>query len=134
MTVFALGGTTYGMAEESLAFYALVITVLIAAGYDALTGAAVVLLGCGIGTLGSTINRSRPASRRGSPSVSISDGLIGRLVILLVGLAIGIFFVLRYADRVKRDPEVGVHDMKAENERISARERGRQSSSRARTR
>ena len=37
------------MAEESLAFYALVITVLIAAGYDALTGAAVVLLGCGIG-------------------------------------------------------------------------------------
>ena len=56
MTVFAIGGTTYGMAEESLAFYALVITVMIAAGYDALTGAAIVLLGCGIGTLGSTIN------------------------------------------------------------------------------
>src|SRR3954468_6629527 len=35
MIVFALGGTSYGMAEESLAFYALVITVLIAAGYDA---------------------------------------------------------------------------------------------------
>ena len=51
MTVFALGGTTYGMAEESLAFYSLVIAVMIAAGYDALTGAAVVLLGCGIGTL-----------------------------------------------------------------------------------
>src|SRR5918995_5956301 len=46
MGVFALGGTTYGMAEESLAFYALVITVMIAAGYDTLTGAAVVLLGC----------------------------------------------------------------------------------------
>ena len=56
MIVFAIGGTTYGMAEESLAFYALVITVMIAAGYDALTGAAIVLLGCGIGTLGSTIN------------------------------------------------------------------------------
>src|SRR5512133_3118610 len=50
MGVFALGGTTYGMAEESLAFYALVITVMIAAGYDALVGAAVLLLGCGIGT------------------------------------------------------------------------------------
>ena len=36
MTVFALGGTTYGMAEESLAFYALIITVMIAAGYDSL--------------------------------------------------------------------------------------------------
>src|SRR5678815_4072986 len=38
MVVFAIGGTTYGMAEESMAFYALVITVMIAAGYDALTG------------------------------------------------------------------------------------------------
>ena len=56
MVVFALGGTTYGMAEESLAFYALIITVMIAAGYDALTGAAIVLLGAGIGVLGSTIN------------------------------------------------------------------------------
>ncbi len=36
MMVFALGGTTYGMAEESLAFYTLVIAVMIAAGYDAL--------------------------------------------------------------------------------------------------
>ena len=45
MMVFALGGSTYGMAEESLAFYILVIAVMIAAGYDALTGAAVVLLG-----------------------------------------------------------------------------------------
>ena len=38
MTVFAIGGTTFGMAEESLAFYALVITVMIAAGYDSLVG------------------------------------------------------------------------------------------------
>src|SRR6478672_11800488 len=56
MSVFALGGTTFGMAEESLAFYVLIITVMIAAGYDALTGASVVLLGAGIGVLGSTIN------------------------------------------------------------------------------
>ena len=56
MIVFAIGGTTFGMAEESLAFYALIITVMIAAGYDSLVGAAILLLGCGIGVLGSTIN------------------------------------------------------------------------------
>jgi uncharacterized ion transporter superfamily protein YfcC len=117
MTVFAIGGTTYGMAEESLAFYALVITVLIAAGYDALTGAAVVLLGCGIGTLGSTINPFATGIASGFAGVSISDGLVGRLVILIVGLAMGIFFVLRYADRVKGNPSKSVvFDMKAENE------------------
>ena len=56
MTVFAIGGTTFGMAEESLAFYVLIITVMIAAGYDALVGALVILLGAGIGVLGSTVN------------------------------------------------------------------------------
>ena len=117
MTVFALGGTTFGMAEESLAFYALVITVMIAAGYDALTGAAIVLLGCGIGVLGSTVNPFATGIASGIAGISISDGIIGRLVILIVGLAIGILFVLRYADRVKKDPSTSVvYHLKAENE------------------
>ncbi|MFL6131378.1 MAG: YfcC family protein [Nocardioidaceae bacterium] len=117
MCVFALGGSTYGMAEESLAFYVLVISVMIAAGYDALTGASVVLLGCGIGTLGSTINPFATGIASGFAGVSISDGLLSRLIILVVGLAVGIFFVMRYADRVKRDPTKSVvRDMKAANE------------------
>ncbi|MGH2392554.1 MAG: YfcC family protein [Candidatus Limnocylindria bacterium] len=126
MTVFALGGTTYGMAEESLAFYVLVITVMIAAGYDALTGAAVVLLGCGIGTLGSTVNPFATGIASGFAGISISDGLLSRLIILIVGLAIGIWFVLRYADRVKRDPAASmVYDMKADHEaRFQVEEEG----------
>jgi uncharacterized ion transporter superfamily protein YfcC len=117
MMVFALGGSTYGMAEESLAFYSLVIAVMIAAGYDSLTGAAVVLLGCGIGTLGSTINPFATGIASGFAGVSISDGLVSRLIILVAGLALGIFFVLRYADRVKRDPDRSVvREMRAANE------------------
>jgi uncharacterized ion transporter superfamily protein YfcC len=117
MSVFALGGTTYGMAEESLAFYALIITVMIAAGYDALVGAALLLLGCGIGTLGSTINPFATGIASGFAGTSIDQGLVLRLFILIVGVAIGIFFVLRYADRVKADPKKSlVYDMKADNE------------------
>jgi uncharacterized ion transporter superfamily protein YfcC len=117
MTVFAIGGTTFGMAEESLAFYALVITVMIAAGYDALTGAAVVLLGCGIGVIGSTINPFATGIASGFAGIPLSDGLVGRAVILLAGLVVGIFFVLRYADRVKADPSASlVYDLKAANE------------------
>src|SRR6478736_4916884 len=117
MGVFALGGTSFGMAEESLAFYALVISVMIAAGYDALVGAAVVLLGCGIGVLGSTVNPFATGIASGIAGIPISDGIIGRLVILIVGLAIGILFVLRYADRVKKDPSTSVvYHLKAENE------------------
>lgn len=56
MGLFALGGTTEGMAEETLVFYVLLTPVMIAAGYDAMTAVAVILLGAGIGCLGSTVN------------------------------------------------------------------------------
>jgi uncharacterized ion transporter superfamily protein YfcC len=104
MIVFALGGTTYGMAEESLAFYVLVITVMVAAGYDSLTGASILLLGCGIGVLGSTINPFATGIASGFAGTGIDAGLVGRLVILVVGTAIGIWWVMRYAARIKADP------------------------------
>jgi uncharacterized ion transporter superfamily protein YfcC len=117
MTVFAIGGTTFGMAEESLAFYVLIITVMIAAGYDALVGAAVILLGAGIGVLGSTVNPFATGIASGFAKVSLSDGLVGRLIILIVGLAFGIWFVLRYAEKVRKDPSRSlVFDMKQANE------------------
>ena len=72
MGIFALGGTSYGMAEETLAFYPLIVTVMIAAGYDALTGAAVIMLGAGIGVLGSTVNPFATGIASGFADVSIS--------------------------------------------------------------
>ncbi len=104
MAIFALGGTSYGMAEESLAFYVLVITVMVAAGYDSLTGAAVILLGCGIGVIGSTVNPFATGIASGFAGTGIDQGLIGRIVILVVGTAIGIWWVMRYAARIKADP------------------------------
>lgn len=117
MAVFALGGTTFGMAEESLAFYVLVITVMIAAGYDALTGAAVILLGAGIGVLGSTVNPFATGIASDFAGTGLDEGLGIRLLLLVVGLAVGIWWVLRYAERVRRDPTASiVYAMKADNE------------------
>jgi uncharacterized ion transporter superfamily protein YfcC len=117
MTVFAIGGTTFGMAEESLAFYVLIITVMIAAGYDAMVGALVILLGAGIGVLGSTVNPFATGIASGFADVSISDGIVLRIVILVVGLAMGIWFVSRYAEQVRHDASKSlVYDMKTDNE------------------
>lgn len=117
MTVFAVGGTTYGMAEESLAFYVLVITVMIAAGYDSMTGAAIVLLGAGVGVLGSTINPFATGIASGFAGVPLNAGIVGRLFLLVFGLIAAIVFVMRYAERVKRDPSRSiVFDMKVDNE------------------
>jgi len=119
MSLFALGGTTFGMAEESLAFYVLVITVMVAAGYDSLTGAAILLLGCGIGVLGSTINPFATGIASGFAGVGIDQGLVGRMIILVIGTAFGIWWVMRYAARVKADPERSL--LGADREAIHAR-------------
>jgi uncharacterized ion transporter superfamily protein YfcC len=117
MTIFAIGGTSYGMAEETLAFYALIITVMLAAGYDGLAAAALILLGAGIGVIGSTVNPFATGIASGFAGTTISEGLIGRVVILVVGAILGILFVMRYAEKVKKDPTKSlIYAAKGENE------------------
>jgi len=117
MALFALGGTTYGMAEETLAFYVILTPVMIAAGYDALVAVAVILLGAGVGVLGSTINAFSTVIASDAAGVSFADGLVLRLIILLVAWAATVAFVMRYAAKVKADPSKSlVFDRKATNE------------------
>ena len=117
MSLFALGGTTYGMAEETLAFYALLIPVVIAAGYDSVTGVAIILIGAGIGTLGSTINPFATVIASNAAGIPFTEGIALRLVILLGGLAICIAYVMRYASRVKPDPARSVVAAQRESDR-----------------
>lgn len=71
MLLFALGGTTFGMAEETIAFYALILPVFIMAGYDAVTAVAVILLGAGAGVFGSTVNPFATGIAAGFAGVSL---------------------------------------------------------------
>jgi uncharacterized ion transporter superfamily protein YfcC len=117
MGLFALGGTTEGMAEETLAFYVLLTPVMIAAGYDALTAVAVILLGAGVGVLGSTVNAFSTVIASDAAGVPFTDGLILRLVLLALTFTATVAYVMRYAARVKADPSRSlVFDRKAENE------------------
>jgi uncharacterized ion transporter superfamily protein YfcC len=118
MALFAAGGTSYGMAEESLAFYALIIPVMIAAGYDALTAVAIIMLGAGIGTLGSTVNPFATVIASNAAQIPFTDGIWSRVVILGLGWLACVVYVMRYATRVKANPSASlVADMKADNEK-----------------
>ena len=74
MLLFAAGGTIYGMAEETLAFYTLIIPVIIAAGYDAVAAVAIIMVGAGIGTLGSTINPFATVIASDAAGIPFTDG------------------------------------------------------------
>ena len=104
MVLFGLGGTTYGMWEETMAFYPLLIPVFLAAGYDAVVGISVILLGAGAGVIASTVNPFATGIAAGFAGVSLGDGILLRLLELVAFEAAAIWFVMAYAARVKRDP------------------------------
>ncbi len=117
MGLFALGGTTYGMAEETLAFYALIVPIMIAAGYDALTGAAIILLGAGIGVLGSTINPFATTIASNAANIPFTQGMGLRIFMLLAGWIICVVYVMRYAAKVKTSPDKSIVSDLAEKNR-----------------
>lgn len=117
MALFAIGGSTYGMAEESLAFYALLIPVMIAAGYDSVVVVGIILLGAGIGTLGSTINPFATVIAANAADIPFTQGMVLRFFILLTGWLACVVYVMRYAAKIKQNPELSiVADHKADIE------------------
>lgn len=113
MIIFSIGGTTEGMAEETLAFYALVVPLMLTLGYDRMVAATVILLGAGVGTMGSTINPFATGVASGAADIGIGEGLPLRLLMYLVFTAVAITYVVRYAQKVKADPSAsltGFHD------------------------
>ncbi|MTI13344.1 YfcC family protein [Sansalvadorimonas verongulae] len=117
MALFAAGGTSYGMAEETLPFYMLLIPVVIAAGFDAVTGVSIVMLGAGIGVLGSTVNPFATVIASDAAGIPFTDGMNLRLAILGLGFAITCGYVMRYAKKVRQNPELSlVADQKKSNE------------------
>ena len=113
MIIFSIGGTTYGMAEETIAFYSLIVATMMAAGFDPLVGAAVILLGAGAGVLGSTINPfaiSVAVDTARTAGVEVNQGTIILLGVILwiTTLAICIWFVMSYAKKVHNNLGVSI--------------------------
>ena len=104
MFLFSIGGTTYGMLEETVGFYALLAAAMVAAGMDTIVSSGIVLLGAGSGVLGSTINPFAV----GAAVSALPEGLqVNQGIIIGIGVAlwlttylISTFFVVRYAKRV----------------------------------
>ena len=108
MLFFGLGGTTYGMWEETMAFYPPLIPVFLAAGYDAVVGISVILLGAGAGVISSTVNPFATGIASGFAGVTLGDGILLRLIQWVVFESAAIWYVASYAAKVKRDPSHSV--------------------------
>ena len=104
MPLFALGGTTYGMGEETMAFYPLLVPVMMSVGFDSLTGVAIILLGSQIGCLASTLNPFATVIASDTAGISSASGLLLRVIFWIVLTGLSTYYVYRYADKVQKDP------------------------------
>jgi uncharacterized ion transporter superfamily protein YfcC len=104
MAIFAVGGTTYGMWEETLGFFVLLVPLALALHYDRIVAASIIFLGAGSGVIGSTVNPFSTGVASDSAGVSIGDGIGLRLALWVVVVGLGIGYVIWYARRVNRDP------------------------------
>lgn len=116
-SLIALGGTTFGLAEETIAFYPILVPVFLAARYDAMVALATIYIGSAMGTMASTVNPFSAIIGSHSAGITFETGLLPRGIMLLLGLGLCLWYIIRYAERVRRDATQSlIYDQKEEIE------------------
>ena len=108
MGVFALGGTSYGMWEETLGFFVLLVPLALALNYDRMVAAAIIFLGAGSGVIASTVNPFSTGVASDAAGITIGDGIGLRIAMWFVLVSLAIAYVIWYARGVKAHPEKSV--------------------------
>ncbi len=108
MVLFALGGTSFGMAEETLPFFAIFMPIMMAMGFDSMTAFMVVFVGARTGYIASTINPFNVLIAQGILGVQGNPQLWLRMIAWVVLTAVAITWVVLYARRVKKNPESSI--------------------------
>ncbi|MDY5371958.1 MAG: YfcC family protein, partial [Eggerthellaceae bacterium] len=108
MILFSVGGTVYGMGEETVPFYILLASTMVAAGFDSMVGVGTVLLGAGCGVLGSTVNPfavgvAVDALKTSGVEANQAIIIVLGAILWIVATAMAIMFMVRYAKKVKAD-------------------------------
>lgn len=101
--LIAIGGTTFGLAEETIALYPILMPIFLASGYDAIVCIAAIYMGSSVGTMFSTVNPFSIAIASDAAGVSFKEGLIFRIVALALAMVITLIYIWRYARRVRED-------------------------------
>ncbi|WP_423364502.1 YfcC family protein [Mycoplasma sp. P36-A1] len=110
-TIFALLGTVFGLWEEIPAFAVVIIPLFVIAGYDVMTGIGVLFVGATVGNMASVVNPfsvGAAVAALGNPELSLGSGIILRIIIFVVLNTIATFYLIKYANSVKKFPEKSI--------------------------
>lgn len=102
--VFSFFAASYGMAEEALVFYPILVPLFLAAGYDLLVPLAIIFGGTALGCMPAFSNPFSVIIASNAAGINWMDGLTQRLILWVIVTAILVWYILRYAAKIKKDP------------------------------
>ncbi len=103
-TVFSFFAGSYGMAEEALVFYPILVPLFLAAGYDLLVPLAIIFGGTSVGCIPAFSNPFATIIASNAAGINWMDGLTERLILWVIVTALMVWYILRYAAKIKKDP------------------------------
>lgn len=103
-SVFSFFAASYGMAEEALVFYPILVPLFLAAGYDLLVPLAIIFGGTSVGGIPAFSNPFSTIIASNAAGINWMDGLTERLILWVIVTALLIWYILRYAAKIKKDP------------------------------
>ena len=103
--LFSTCGATFGMCEETIAFVPIFIPIFMAMGFDSITGAGIVLCGCGAGYAAAFLNPFNVGISQGIAELPLGSGMGFRLVMFSCMTIAVTLFMLAYALKIKKNPE-----------------------------
>lgn len=106
MFLFSLGGATFGMSEEAVAFITLLLPLILALGYDSIVAVAVTYLACVLGFSTAMLNPFTVGIAQSIAEIPIYSGMVYRTILWVITTIIGIGFVMFYAMKVKKNPKI----------------------------
>lgn len=106
VTLFSLGGATFGMAEEAIPFVMIFIPLALALGYDSIVGVSIPFIGSQIGFAAAFLNPFNVGIAQGIAGVPVFSGIGFRLIVWALATAVTIIFLMWYAARIKKNPQL----------------------------
>lgn len=106
--VFSLTGAFLGFAEENIVFVPIAIGLARALGYDALVGMSLVTIGGAVGFNAAIMNPFTVGVAQGIAELPLFSGIGFRIIIFIVFLVVSTLYVMRYAKKIKANPELSI--------------------------
>ena len=103
-SVFSFFAGSYGMAEEAIVFYPILVPLFLAAGYDLLVPLAIIFGGTSVGCIAAFSNPFSTIIASNAAGINWMDGLGERLVVWVIVTGLMVWYILRYAAKIKKDP------------------------------